>query len=335
MVFRTLFCVGVDSKMKIGLNEVPKLVFGTWAIGGPNRIAGRENGRGHVDFNDAVRGLQMAIERGYSFFDTADVYGDGVSEMLLRKASEGRSNRVMICTKFGNRDGQVGRKDFSENWCTQSVDASLRRLNREVIDVLLLHSPSDDFNWDQYDSNFLDVLVKKGKIRTYGVSSKSLTGAKRVMDSSFGSVIQLPFSVLDRGILALSDGAKKRGVTIMGRAPLSAGFLTEKIVSGYQFGRDDVRALIPEEELSFRIEAARRVHSITSRYSDLKLEEAALRFCLNENSIDQIVVGFRTSEQLLNLIEYYEKGPLPTSIKRLMIEACPRRAEGVSRAVCK
>jgi len=119
---------------------ISELGFGAFGIGG-NRHG---NSYGSTDDTESIRAIHRALELGCTFFDTANVYGHGHSELLigmaLRKAGEFRN--VVVATKGGCRYDVPGGQDFSPEHLTAAVEASLRRLGRETIDLYQLHNPS-------------------------------------------------------------------------------------------------------------------------------------------------------------------------------------------------
>jgi aryl-alcohol dehydrogenase-like predicted oxidoreductase len=148
--------------------SVSEVAFGTWAIGGS---------WGPVDEKSALDGLARAMDAGVNFFDTADVYGDGRAERLLAKATRGRPD-ILIATKFGrgadHRDPETYREAAVRRFC----EASLRRLEREAIDLYQIHCPPHEILQQGDVFQVLDKLQREGKIRFYGVSVESRgTGA--------------------------------------------------------------------------------------------------------------------------------------------------------------
>ncbi|WP_421102891.1 aldo/keto reductase, partial [Sporosarcina psychrophila] len=141
--------------------KVSELSFGTWAIGGA---------WGKTDDQEALRALDHAMGQGVNFFDTADVYGDGHSEELLAKATKGKENDIHIATKFC-RAGDINQpQTYSIENVTKYCEDSLRRLNREQIDLFQIHCPPIEILRDGQVFEVLDSLKKQGKIRYYGVS---------------------------------------------------------------------------------------------------------------------------------------------------------------------
>ena len=115
--------------------------------------------------------VDASIDNGITFFDTADMYGDGASEELLGAALSSRRAQCIVATKFGGTRGASGNlKGASRAWIMQAVDDSLRRLNTDYIDLYQVHFPDREIPWEE-TMDALDELVKAGKVRAIGVSN--------------------------------------------------------------------------------------------------------------------------------------------------------------------
>jgi aryl-alcohol dehydrogenase-like predicted oxidoreductase len=290
-----------------------KLGMGTWQFGGPNFVNNKPTGWGHFDENVAIKTLLEAIDAGVQFFDTADSYGRGLSETILGKALIQRAdNQCVICTKFGNREIQpnVFIQDFSAEWLKECVHNSLKRLNVSTIDVLLFHSPPDNFDWVNYDTSVLEQLIQEGYIKQYGVSSKSVYGAKAVMDAGFGSVVEVIYNVLDRRAeTVLFVHPKASQYDMIGRVPLASGFLSDKYLQNMPtFSTDDYRSLLPQRDLDWFVQRVRDLAFL----SDLEggITGAALNYCVNQPRIAVVIPGTRDTTQLHQHLEVLNTSPL-------------------------
>ena len=283
-----------------------KLGLGTWQLGGVNLIHGVAMGWDSMDEHTAVGILQTAFSSGIQFIDTADSYGQGQAELYIGQALQAHKNsdwdrsKIMICTKFGNRvlDDVTLVQDFSPEHLDRAVDASLARLSCDYLDILLFHSPPENFDWANYDLGPLDELVRVGKIKEYGVSSKSVYGAKSVMDTEFGTVIEVIFNALDRRVATvLGNHSSRKKYHVIGRVPLASGFLTDKVFlkDPSMFG-GGYRSKIPERDVKWFIESANRLAFLKEMQGGLTGN--ALAFCLQSDCIDVVIPGVKDLSQL-------------------------------------
>jgi len=284
-----------------------KLGLGTWQLGGVNLINGVPMGWDAIDEHIAVEILQQAILSGIQFIDTADSYGQGQSELYIGQAIQGLikdsawdRSQIMICTKFGNRvldDGSMV-QDFTPEHLMKAVDASLTRLSCDYLDILLFHSPPENFDWVHYDRGPLDELVRIGKIKEYGVSSKSVYGAKSVMDAAFGTVIEVIYNVLDRrAATVLGNHPNRNQYHVIGRVPLASGFLTDKVFlnDSSLFG-GGYRSKIPDRDVQWFMESANKLAFLSELPGGLTSN--VLAFCLQSGCVDVVIPGVKDLSQL-------------------------------------
>ena len=284
-----------------------KLGLGTWQLGGVNLIHGVAMGWDSMDERTAVGILQTAFSSGIQFIDTADSYGQGQAELYIgqairahKKNADWDRSKIMICTKFGNRvldDGSMV-QDFSPEHLVRAVDASLARLSCDYLDILLFHSPPENFDWANYDRGPLDELVRLGKIKEYGVSSKSVYGAKSVMDAEFGTAVEVIFNALDRrAATVLGNHLNRKKYHVIGRVPLASGFLTDKVFlkDPSMFG-GGYRSKIPERDVHWFIESANKLAFLKEMQGGLTGN--ALAFCLQSDCIDVVIPGVKDLSQL-------------------------------------
>lgn len=306
-----------------------RLGMGTWQIGGPTVWGGRQTGWGETDVEEALSTLAFAIGQGINFFDTADAYGHGQSEKLLGQAlrNAGRPE-VAVCTKFGTREDQSGRvtTDFSPEWLEVAVEGSLRRLQREVIDILLLHSPPDDFDWSRYDPEPFERLIRAGKIRAYGVSAKSVAGAEQVIRSGFGQVVEAIYNVLDRRAEErVFPLCAERGYAFIARCPLASGFLVD--TPPVRFADDDIRSSFPEEQNSWMQASVATIRELF-REESFTVSENALRFAASHPQVSVAIPGMRKKKHVESVIRCREHLPLNPALVEKIRQALPETYPG-------
>lgn len=309
--------------------RVSVIGFGTWAMGGESTLGGKQLGWGQTDRAEAERAVRSAVAHGINFFDTADVYGNGTSETLLGEWLHDDKD-VLVCTKFGNREDGAGKgfQDFSARWLAESVEGSLRRLRRERLDVLLLHSPPDDFDWSRYDPAPFLALRNQGKIGCFGVSCRSVKGAQSVLRARFGSVLEIIYNAVDRRAedTVLGDAALAE-VGVIARVPLASGFLS----GGYgdkpeSFAATDYRSTLAPEEVQWRAHSSHQLGFLDALPGGMAV--SALRFCLSRPEVATVIPGMRRVAHVEKNLLASEYGPLEPAVSSAIRAAVPRVYKG-------
>jgi aryl-alcohol dehydrogenase-like predicted oxidoreductase len=293
-----------------------KLGFGTWQFGGETLIAGQHKGWGYIDDKEAIQAVHLALDGGIRFFDTADSYGEGRSEEILGKAFQSYpSGNFIVCTKFGNRKDNQGNsfQDFSSEWLEKAVTNSLERLKLDCIDVLLFHSPPDNFDWKSYDKFILERLKQKGYIKEYGVSSKSIKGALKVAEDNFGSKIESIFNVLDRRAEEYLFKNLDNKYQFIARVPLASGFLKQKyLYQTPEFAENDWRYYLPEIDKNWLLESARKLAFLDELPGGITV--SALRYVLYHSGVGVVIPGMRNPQQVKANLQAVEFGPLDPEV---------------------
>ena len=288
-------------KRKLGYTdlELTTVGLGTWAIGGPWQW-----GWGPQDDRDSIATIQKALDLGINWIDTAAVYGLGHSEEIVGRAIAGRRDQVIIATKCGlvwNEKGNVfGRlKAWSVR---QELEASLRRLNVDVIDLYQIHwpNPAEDIEeaWEE-----MARAVEQGKVRYIGVSNFSVEQIKRVQKIHPVASLQPPYSMLRREIEAdLLPFCAENQIGVIAYSPLASGLLTGRFTRErlQQLPPDDWRRRSPafnEPELTANLELVDRLKEIASRYNRT-VAELAIAWVLRRPEVTSAIVGARRPEQI-------------------------------------
>lgn len=300
------------------MNEVrSKLGFGTWQFGGANNVNGKPTGWGNVDEEEAIAAVHYALKNGIVFFDTADSYGRGQSERLLGKAFKTYQGgeKPIICTKFGNRETSpdVFVKDYSEEYLRECVEGSLERLGMNKLDILLVHSPDDTFDWAAHSSGPYDRLVREGKIGAYGVSSRSVYGARKVVEQGWGSVIELTYNLLDRRAeQELFANPLFKPYSFIARVPLASGFLNSRYLSEDPvFKTNDYRSLMSANDKEWLVSSVRKLAFLEELPGGLPV--AALRFLLFNPFVTYLIPGMRSVANVKSNLGAVELGPLSSA----------------------
>jgi aryl-alcohol dehydrogenase-like predicted oxidoreductase len=305
--------------------EVSAMGLGCWAIGGPWTLNGSQAGWGVMDDAESVRAIHRAIELGVNFFDTAANYGCGHSERILGQAVKGRRNQIVIATKFGYGVNEAakevtpyGKKEEDSDVASHlraDVEASLRRLDTDYIDVYQLHVWGLSIERALEAREGLEELVREGKIRTYGWSTDRTDAIKAFSTSPNCGVVQQQLSVLDGNaeLLALCE---QLNLASINRGPLGMGLLTGKFAPDSSFSNDDVRKHAnwhpgfkdgkPTQAWLNALESIREV--LTSNGRTLAQGALAWIWAHSEKTIP--IPGFKTVKQVEENCKAMEFGPL-------------------------
>jgi aryl-alcohol dehydrogenase-like predicted oxidoreductase len=281
--------------------RVSEIGLGAWAIGGPSTLGGNPIGWGETDDAVSLRTLEACLDVGINFIDTADVYGSGHSEELIGQVFKGKRDRIIIATKVGNRDTPERGwfKDFSREWVLEAVDASLRRLQTDYIDLYQLHSPNRDFHYTPEVFDVFEDLKRAGKIRHYGVSVGPWQHGVSVIQTGRGEALQVLFNLLERdAATGLFPLAEQQEIGIIVRVPLASGFLTGKFTPEARFPPNDHRSTkYPPEKIRETVARAERINVVAEKLNR-PLVRVALQYCLSHPAVSTVIAGAKTPEQL-------------------------------------
>jgi aryl-alcohol dehydrogenase-like predicted oxidoreductase len=313
--------------------QVSALGMGCWAIGGPWNFDVGPAGWSAVDDAESLRAIEHALALGVNLFDTAANYGAGHSERLLGKAFKGRRDRVVIATKFGYRIDEAARvihfygdkEDDSDvaGHVRESLEASLRRLDTDYIDVYQLHVWGLSIERALAARDVLEELVKEGKVRTYGWSTDRTDAVRAFSTSPRCGVVQQQLSVLDGNaeLLALCE---ELDLASLNRGPLGMGLLTGKFAPDSTFKDDDVRRHAdwhpgfkngkPTQKWLDSLEAVRGVLTSGGR----TLAQGALAWIWARSEKTVPIPGFKTVAQVDENAKAMHFGPLtPDQMKEI------------------
>lgn len=291
MKYRTLGRTGL---------QVSEISFGTWAIGGA---------WGQTDEAESLRALARAIDEGVNFFDTADVYGDGRSERLLAKATKGKEDQIYIATKFCRAGDIRDPATYSERQVREWCEASLKRLERERIDLYQIHCPPIEILRDGSVFGVLDRLQEEGKIRAYGVSVETAEEGLLCLDQPGVQALQIIFNIFRQKMIdELLPRAQERQVGLLARLPLASGLLTGKFSENSSFDPEDHRSFNRNGEqfnvgetfagLPFEkgVELSRELAWIAEGRGSMT--RAALRWILDFPEVTCVIPGFKNVRQV-------------------------------------
>ncbi|HEX7626164.1 MAG TPA: aldo/keto reductase, partial [Gaiellaceae bacterium] len=197
--------------------DVSEIGFGAWAIGGS---------WGQTNDEESLAAMHAAVDAGVTFFDTADVYGDGHSEQLIAQLLRDRTEPLTVATKFGRRAPQeVG--EYSYDNLRGWLERSRANLGVDVVDLVQLHCPP----WDAYYTPSVfeacERLVDEGVVRAYGVSVEKVEEALKAIEYPSVATVQIIFNIFrQRPAQLFFERARAQNVGLIIRVPLASGLLT-------------------------------------------------------------------------------------------------------------
>ena len=295
--------------------QVSALGLGCWAIGGPWFWLDGQGGWGDVDDTESVRAIHSALEHGINFFDTAANYGTGHSERILARALQGKRDQAVIATKFGFHVDEAEKRvtlrtDDHLLHVRKECEASLRRLNTDVIDLYQLHVWDYPVEKVPAMVELLESLVREGKIRYYGWSTDSVDGARLFAQGQHCVAIQHDLNViLDAPeMLALCEELNLASVN---RSPLARGALSGKYTKETVFPQNDVRTDSWSRDHFFaptlsQLDAIRELLTSSGR----TLVQGALAWIWARSEKTIPIPGFKTVAQVQENAKAMEFGPL-------------------------
>ena len=279
---------------KTGL-DVTEIGFGCWAIGGATFRNGVPSGWSGTDEKVSLAAVQQALTAGINFYDTADAYGRGKSEVLLGLGLYDKRHDALIATKVGMSMAAPG-QNFTEPYVRGSLDASMTRMERDTVDLYQLHCPPVELMTPALFDLMRD-LKATGKIRSWGVSVFTAEQALHAIDGGAES-LQLVYNMLDQSIGdAVFPVARAKGVGIIVREALASGWLTGKFGAHTVFPADDHRSQKFPPERCQALGAQLDSLSFVLDEAD-NLADAALRFVLSEPCVSTIIAGCKNPAQV-------------------------------------
>jgi aryl-alcohol dehydrogenase-like predicted oxidoreductase len=280
--------------------NVSEIGFGAWAIGGS---------WGDVDEAQARDALLAALEAGTTFIDTADVYGDGRSERIIRDVlKQWRGARPIVATKAGRRLSPHVADGYTHKNLEAFVDRSLENLGVETLDLVQLHCPPTEVYYRPEVFDALDRLVASGKIRFYGVSVEKVEEALKAIEYPNVASVQIIYNIFRQRPTGLFfREAKARNVGIIVRVPLASGLLTGKMNRTTTFSPDDHRQFnrhgeafdvgetfsgVPYEVALDAVEAIRPLVP-----ANMTMAAFALRWILMADAVSVVIPGAKSRAQ--------------------------------------
>ena len=266
---------------------------------------------GNPDHDESIRTIQRALDAGINFVDTADVYSRGESEEIVGKAlAGGRRDNVVLATKVhGTMGDDPNQQGNSRRWIMREVEASLRRLGTDWIDLYQIHRPDSSCAIEETLSALTD-LVRAGKIRYFGSSTFPAHGIVEAQWASEKHGLerfvseQPPYSLLVRGIEEdVLPVCERFGIGVIPWSPLAGGWLSGRYRKNAELPSSHRAKMIAARyDMSLpvnqaKLDAADKLAALAEE-AGLSLVQMALAFVLEHPAVTAAIIGPRTMEQL-------------------------------------
>ena len=264
---------------------------------------------------EGIQMIHRAIELGINYFDTADLYNNGMNETLLGKALKTKREKVIIATKVGNQlraDGSGWDWNPNKEYIIKAVEDSLDRLQTDHIDLYQLHGGTIDDPIDEVIEAF-ELLKQNGKIRYYGISSIRPNVIREYASRSNIVSVMTQYSLCDRRPEeSILDLLKEKNIGVLSRGAVAQGLLVNKPAKEYIGHSKDAIAA-----------AAQMVQGIA--VTTQTAAQTAVLFVLQHPAITAAVVGMSRMEQLLEIAATTDKEKLSKTDTEMLQDILPAR----------
>ena len=280
--------------------QTTRIGFGAWAIGGT---------WGEVSLDDAKATLHAALDEGMTFIDTADVYGDGRSERIIRDVlAERGGERPFVATKAGRRLSPHVAEGYTGAALEGFIDRSLANLGVDRLDLLQLHCPPTPVYADGAVFAALEAIRQKGKIADYGVSVETVEEARAAIRQPGVVSVQIIYNLFRmKPAKVFFPEARAANVAIIARVPLASGLLTGKMTRDSVFAADDHRSFNRNGEafdkgetfsgvpFDVALEAVEELRALVP--AGATMAAFALRWILMEDAVTVVIPGAKSPAQ--------------------------------------
>ena len=282
---------------------VSRLCFGAMTFGEGTLVGDWKSEVGQEVANKMVN---LALDSGVNFFDTADMYTSGQSETILGKALKEKRKDVVIATKCGFRSGEsVISSGSSYRYILQAVEGSLEKLDTDYIDILLVHIP-DPVTPLEETARALDDIVKQGWVRYVGLSNYPAWKAQKLLDiqkyNGYEKVIaaQMYYSLLGRDLEEeFVPFMQDNNISLMAWSPLASGFLTGKYTKENPVPEDSRRAKFdfPPIDVEKGYEVIAKLKGIAEKHN-ATIPQVAIAWILAKDYASTVIIGANKIHQL-------------------------------------
>jgi aryl-alcohol dehydrogenase-like predicted oxidoreductase len=274
--------------------------FGTWALGTTQY--------GEIDVEETSRAINVALDRGITLYDTAEVYGPYHSEEILGKALGARRKDVVLVTKVGFRiddENKIVGRDSRPESVIEHTEGCLKRLDTDYIDLLLIHWPDHDTPIPD-TMEALEKLKASGKIRHYGVSNYTVEMMETCEQHGHLAANQVGYNMFDRRMeAAVLPYCQAQGIGFMAYGTLAYGLLTGAFTPETTFVDWDWRAggkafrlpLFERENFLQELQVVEQLKALAGRY-DKTVAQLAIAWVLGHPAVTVALVGMRNPREL-------------------------------------
>jgi aryl-alcohol dehydrogenase-like predicted oxidoreductase len=282
--------------------EISAMGFGCWPMAGDRY--------GSIEEQDAVAAVRRAFDYGVNCFDTAPAYGAGHSEEMLARALGERRKDVILVTKCGIVPFHPGRtassRDSSRDGIRAEVEVSLKRLQTDYTDVLLVHWPDPVTPLDE-TMRALDEIVESGKARFVGVSNFTVDQVRECMKVRRVDVVQVGYHIFDRRQEAeMFPYCLENGIAVMGYGSLAHGLLSGAFTHDTTFDPSDWRAggvafgqpIFRGDNFTANVAVAQSLNKEIAEPRGVSLSQVALSWVLGNPALSTALVGARTPAEV-------------------------------------
>ncbi|MBC8287537.1 MAG: aldo/keto reductase [Nitrospinae bacterium] len=294
-----------------GNNKISEIGLGTWQLGAD---------WGNVDDSTAEKVLATAVENGVNFFDTADCYGEGLSETRLGRFVKTLSSEVVIATKIGRFPRPGWPDNFSQEQFRKHTENSLKRLGIETLDLTQVHCPPTDLLRQGEIFDWLRTLKREGKIKQFGFSVESMAEAQICLQQEGVASLQIIFNIFrQKAIASIFKEAQEKQVAIIVRLPLASGLLSGKINKQTKFAENDHRNFnrdgqefnVGETFSGLPFEKGLELVDGLKKFVPDNLSQFALRWILDFDAVSVVIPGSKNPRQVADNCVASTLPPLP------------------------
>ncbi len=287
--------LGTRTLGKSGI-DVTAIGLGLWAVRGDQW--------GAVDDRATLDTIDAALDAGVTFFDTADVYGDGHSEELLGQAMQGRRDRFIVASKIGWKGFDDTRRTTAYDTVEKlvaGVESSLRRLQTDYLDIIQSHISYREPTMEIFVEGF-QRLQRDGKVRAYGLSTSDFEYLQAFNADGGCATLQIDYSILNRTPEKdIFPYCQTHNIGVIVRGPLAMGLLTGKFSQDTVFEENDFRRnwqTDPDQNAIFRhdLKVVERLQPLASEARTMA--QLALQFVLAHPAVSTVIPGAKTPAQL-------------------------------------